>query len=139
MSRCADRDMFIRYLGGGIGHHTAATDTASKEIPVIEDDPASDSEMNLEVDTNEDVNHTQSPQMDDIENPTEEDYKEDDVARSEVGAQDDELADFYGDTQEAEPDRDPNNEGELEGVDSYGLGPEDGKDGGYSNSDLEYD
>jgi len=50
--------MFMRYLGGGIGHHTAATDTASKEIPVIEDDPASDSEMNLEVDTNKDMNHT---------------------------------------------------------------------------------
>jgi len=42
--------------------------------------------MNLEVDTNKDVNHTQSPQMDDIKNPTEEDYKEDNVARSEVGA-----------------------------------------------------
>jgi len=38
--------MFMRYLGGGIGHHTVAMDTASKEIPVIEDDPASDSEMN---------------------------------------------------------------------------------------------
>ena len=133
--------MFMRYLGGGIGHHTVATDLTSNETTVTEDDPASDSEMNLDVDTNEDANHTQGPQMDDIENPTEDDYEKDVVARSEVGVQDDEIADYYEHTQEEEPDRDAGNEVELEDVDidGYGLGPEDGEDDGYSDSDLEYD
>ena len=52
MSRCTDRDMFMRYLGGVIGHHTVAMDPTSKETPATEDDPISDSEINLDVGTN---------------------------------------------------------------------------------------
>ena len=127
------------YLGGGIGHHTLATDPASKEIPVTEGlgDSASDLEMDIDVVTNEDTNHTQGPQMDNIENPTEDDYNEDDVARSEVGVQDDELQD-YKYTQGAEPEMDPEIEG-LVDIDGDDLGPEDGEDDEYFHSDLEYD
>jgi hypothetical protein len=139
MYRCADRDMFMRYLGGGVGHHTMAIDPASNEIPVTEGAPASDSEMSLDEATDEDANQTQGPQIDDIENPNEDDYEHDDVACSEVGVQDNELADYYEYTQGVEHDRDTDNEVELEGIAGYGLGPEDGEDGGYSDSDLEYD
>ena len=70
----------MRYLGGGIGHHTMAIDPASNEIPVTEGAPASDSEMSLDEATDEDANQMQGPQIDDIENPNEDDYEHDDAS-----------------------------------------------------------
>lgn len=115
-----------------------ATDPASKEIGVTDDDL--DLEMNFEELVDQHADHTQAPQLgaDNLEDPNEDDYGHD-VACSEVGVQDDELNDYYEYTQEAERDRDTDDEGELEGIDGYGLGPEDGEDDGYSDSDLEYD
>jgi hypothetical protein len=128
--------MFMRYMGGGIGHHMAATDSTSKEIGIAEDDP--DLEMNLEG-ANEDANPTQGDQVDDLKDPNEGNYEHDNIAHSEVGAQDDELNDYeYIQEAMTEPERDPNNEGELEGIVGFDLGPEDGEDDEYSHSDLEY-
>lgn len=130
--------MFMRYLGGGIGHHTAATGPSSKEIDTthVEDHDDTDLEMNPE-EFIEDANHTQGPQVDNLDDPTEDDYERDVVACGEVVVQDDELQD-YEYTQGEEPEMDPDNEG-LEDIDGCDLGPEDGEDDKYFHSDLEYD
>ena len=88
----------------------------------------------------EDTNHTQGPQVDDLENPNEENYGHDDIACSEEVVQDDELQDYkYTQGLGEELKMDPDNE-ELEGtIDNYDLGPEDGKDNEYFHSDLEYE
>lgn len=129
----------MRYLGGGIGHHTATTGTS---LGITEGDTDSDvdSEMNLEG-TSEDANHIQVPQLevDDLENPNEEDYEHDDVACTQLVVQDDELQDYEYTQGGADLEMDPDNE-ESEGtIDSYDLGPEDGEDDEYLHSDLEYD
>jgi len=108
----------------------------SKEIDTTQVEDDTDSEMNLE-EVIEDANHTQGPQVDNLEDPTEDNYKRDVAACSEVVVQDNKLQD-YKYTQGEEPEMDPENEG-LEGIDGYNLGPEDGKDDEYFHSDLEYD
>ena len=128
--------MFMRYLGGGIGHHTVATGPSSKDINTTQVEDDTDMEMNLE-EVIEDASHTQGPQVDNLEDPTEEDYEHDVVSCSEVVVQDNELQD-YKYTQGEEPEMDPENKG-LEDIDSYDLGPEDGEDDEYFHSDLEYD
>jgi hypothetical protein len=130
--------MFMRYLGGGIGHPTTATGPSSKEIDTtqVEGHDDTDSEMDPE-EFIKDANHTQGPQVDNLEDPTEDDYERDVVAGGEVVVQDDELRD-YKYTQGEEPEMDPKNEG-LEDIDSCDLGPEDGEDDEYFHSDLEYD
>lgn len=152
MYRCADRDMFMRYLGSGIGHRPAATDLDPKPMEisgVTEGDP--DVEMNLEdvtVNDSEDANsnNTHFHPVDDIDDPNEDDYMQDDVprtqAQAEMGEQDDELDDYdYRDTQEAEPDglSDPDNEEDLADIDGCDLGAEDGENDNYLDSDLEYE
>lgn len=136
--------MFMRYLGGGIGHRTAATDSdhTPREIGgITEGDP--DMEMNLE-DINKDANsnNTHFQHVDDIEDPNEDDYMQDDVlhTQAEAGEQDDELDDYdYCDTQEAEPESDPDNEEDLADIDGYDLGAEDGENDDHFDSDLEYE
>jgi hypothetical protein len=84
--------MFMRYLGGGIGHHTVATGPLSKEINTtqVEGHDDTDSEMDPE-EFIKDANHTQGPQVDNLKDPTEDDYERDVVAGSEVVVQDDKL------------------------------------------------
>ena len=138
----------MRYLGGGIGHRTAATDSESDptvtpmEISgITEGDP--DVEMNLEdVDKDTNSNDPHFHHVDDIEDPNEDDYMQDDVphTQAEVGEQADELDDYdYRDTQGAEPESDPDHEEDLADLDSCDLGAEDGENDEYLDSDLEYE
>lgn len=136
----------MRYLGGGIGHRTQAMplDPASKGIGVVGTQGDPDLEMDLEEvgePGNDAANHTQGPQVDDLEDPNEEDYEHDDFSCSEVVVQDDELED-YAYTQGLGPQlgRGPDGDDEdLEGIDGYDLGPEDGEDDEYYHSELEYE
>ena len=128
----------MRYLGGGIGHHTTATGPSSKEIDTAQVEDDTDSEMNPE-EVIEDANHTQGPQVDDLEDPDEDDYEHDVVVCGEVVVQEDELQDYeYTQGVREDTEMDPEYEG-LEDIDGYGLGPEDGEDDEYFHSDLEYD
>jgi hypothetical protein len=133
--------MFMRYLGGGIGHRTQATpaDPVLNGIGIIGTQGDPDFEMDLEEVGEDTVNHTQGHQVDDIEDPNEEDYERDNMSCNEAVVQDDELEDYeYTQGLRAQLERDLEEE-ELEGIDGYDLGPEDGEDDGYYHSELEYE
>ena len=133
----------MRYLGGGIGHRTQATraDPASNGIGIIGTQGDPDLEMDLEEVGEDAANHTQGHRVDDIEDPNEEDYERDNVPCNEAVVQDDELEDYeYTQGLGAQLERDlESEEEELEGIDGYDIGPEDGEDDGYYHSELEYE
>ena len=123
-SRCADRDMHMQYLGGGIGHWSATTDPVEESLQV--EDTGNDLEM-LEA-ANDDVNEAQAfmdhpSQLDDLEQLNEEDYMQDNIEQP-GDVLNDEL-DNYDYTQEL---KDSNNKAMSVSMDGGDLGPEDGKD-----------
>jgi hypothetical protein len=89
---------------------------------------------------NANLTKTHFHNVDDPKDPNEDDYMQDEVLCNEVGEQDNELDNYnYYSTQEAEPESDPDNKGDLEDIDTCDLGAEDGENEGYLDSDLEYE
>ena len=120
--RCVDQDMFMRYLGGGIGHRShTAMDTEWEDV---EDELEMPDAVNEEMDDAPDNN---------IELPNEEDYNQDGDSNEQV-IQEGELEDYEYTKDDEDLDDD---EDMLEEVDGDDLGPEDGED--YEELDAEYD
>jgi hypothetical protein len=121
----------MRYLGGGIGHHSHTA--MDGEWENIEDEPEIPDAVNEDMDEAQDI---PDDQEDDIENPNEEDYNEDRNSNEQV-IQEGELEDYEyakDDGEDLDDDEDM-----LEEVDGDDLGPEDGEDYGEMDADAEYD
>jgi hypothetical protein len=123
----------MRYVGGGIGHHSTTTDSIWEDVEGVEDDL--DVEM-LEA-ANDDANHTQASLLDDIEHPNEEDYLRDNDVEQHVPEDDLELEDYdYAKAPGLENASD--DEANSEGDDRDDLGPDGEDDEFNSDHDVEY-
>jgi len=128
---CADRDMFMRYLGGGIGHHSTTTLSEWRDVEDVDDD------MEMPDAANEGTTSIDHP-LDDFEHPNEDDYTLDEVVSNELDVQQDELDD-YEYTKESELEEDLEDEETLDrddGDDDFGQ--EYGEDYEGIGSDVEH-
>jgi hypothetical protein len=141
--RFADRDMFMRYLGGGIGHHSTMTLSEWGDIEDAED------EQEMPDASYEGMNQAQAPPIDcpldevriehpNEEEPNEEEYSLDHVVSDELDVPQDELDD-YEYTEEPELEEDLEDEETSDRDDDDDLGPEHGEDCEGIDSDVGYD
>ncbi|KAJ7330330.1 hypothetical protein DFH08DRAFT_926009 [Mycena albidolilacea] len=103
-----DRDMFMRYFGGGVGHYQVKVPQPEADEPELSDD--------------EDPEPSEGPVP---EAPKSDPESEDDL--DDLSALEDNIPD---DSDEEEDDEDESDGEEGEGAGELELGPEDGEDGG---------
>jgi len=128
--------MFMRYLGGGIGHHSTTTLSEWRDIEGINDD-----ELEIPDAANEGTNQVQGSvdhPPDDVEHPNEEDYTWDDVVSNEWDVQPHELEDYEYTNESEEEDSEVGETSDRDGGNDD-LGPEDGEDWDGIDSDVGFD
>jgi hypothetical protein len=135
-----DRDMFMRYLGGGIGHQLPrnTTDLVEKDADwedIVDDEHSAVVEN--EPEPNGDVDKNDETEQGNIVLEEEGAEKDEDI--EEVRDSDEEEDYGYQSQGEVKAEEDEDGSDEQSGCEDDGLGAEDGEDADDLDDDGEYD